>query len=150
MYALLGHLSSQTLKHLRANRDVDAVAELAGVSPEIWEQWETGEQVPPPQNAAGILRGLGCTEDEFEQTYLAAAEAVRGFRRDAVLQGTGIPEFEALVDAVKSVFYCHSTVYDGLERIARNPDLLQVLKLSRKTAEDKTDAEGLFSEEDEP
>ena len=149
MYSLLGHLSSQTLKHLRANRAVSEVAELAEVAPEIWEQWENGE-VPPPQNAAGILRGLGCSEDTFEQTYLAAAEAVRGFRRDAALQGTGIPEFEDLVAAVKSVSYCHSTVYDGLERIAKNPDLLQVLKLSRPTAADKTAAEALFAAEDEP
>ena len=133
MYSLLGRLSGQTLKHLRGDREVQKIAESAGVSSEIWRVWENGEQIPPPQNSAGILRGLDCSEADYKRAFLIAAQAVREFRRSEALRDTGIPEFEDFADGVKSALYGHLAMYDALEKIAKSPDLLQVVKLTRST-----------------
>ena len=128
MSDLRGRISGQTLKHLRGQREVRDVAELAGVPAKIWQLWESGEQVPPDQYTAGILRGLDCSQAAYEQAYLTAAQTIREFRRADALRGSGVPAFEELANAMKSVLYCHLEIYDALERITSSPTLLEALK----------------------
>ena len=136
MYSLLGRLSGQTLKYLRSERSVAEVAARAGVSATVWQLWEDGEQLPPPQNTSAVLGGLGCSVAEYELAFLVTAQTVRECRRTNALRATGVPELEELADGLKAALFGNLVIYDVLERISSSMELCQRVKLTSVKAPD--------------
>lgn len=128
MYTLLRSFSGYTLKHLRGDRGVAQIAARAGVSPEVWQRWEKGHELPPEDQSELILQSLECTEDEIEQTILTAAEAVREMRRMAKIGEIDVPKVGQIASAVTTLQQGNLVILETLERMAGNQRLQRIAR----------------------
>jgi transcriptional regulator with XRE-family HTH domain len=58
----------RAIRLLRGKRSQKEVAAAAGLDPTTWSFYETGRRRPKDENRQRVLRGLGCTELELEET----------------------------------------------------------------------------------
>jgi len=58
---------ARAIRLLRGERTQAAVAEVAGLDPGIWSQYETGRRRPREKNLARIVAALGCSRLELEE-----------------------------------------------------------------------------------
>lgn len=59
---------SRAITFLRGERSQAEVARRAGIDPAVWSLYERGQRQPRAKNLERILRGLGCTRLELEET----------------------------------------------------------------------------------
>lgn len=59
---------AETMIELRGARSASRCAYDADITPASWRGWELGRNSPQPFQFPKILKGLGCTSEEFDRT----------------------------------------------------------------------------------
>lgn len=70
------------IQHLRGFRSQAELAKLARLSPSTWSLYESGGRRPSGENLSRVLKALGCSRIQFEET-------VWSFRRLRLLEEQG-------------------------------------------------------------